>query len=300
MSEIGLIGVGLMGTTLARRLLAAGHGVVGYDVDPARREALRSLGGVAAASVGEVARRCPRSLIAVLTMAQVEEVVEGEDGLMAQGADGGDRIAICTATCEPDRIEALAQRAGQRGLALIDAPVSGTSQQVLKGEGFGLIAGDEAAVAAAEDILSVIYPRRTYTGPAGSATKTKLAINHILGLNRVALAEGLVFAERLGLEPRRFLEVARQSAAYSQIMDVKGGKMVEGDFAPVSKVTQHLKDVRIMLAEAQRRGQQLPLLSVLRELLEACERHGEGERDNAITIEEIRRRRCPPPQGGDA
>jgi 3-hydroxyisobutyrate dehydrogenase-like beta-hydroxyacid dehydrogenase len=263
---------------------------VGYDVDVGRREQLKRMGGEPVGSIAEVAERSPRTLIAVLTMAQVETVVEGDGGLLAHGVDGGSRIAICTATCEPDRIEQLAARAAARGLAFLDAPVSGTSQQVLKGDGYGLIGGDAAAMDKADDILAVIYPRRTRTGAAGSATKTKLAINHILGLNRIALAEGLVFAERLGLETRNFLDVARQSAAYSQVMDTKGGKMVEGDFTPVSKVSQHLKDVRTMLEEARRRGQQLPLVSVLIDVLEACERRGDGERDNAIMIEEIRRR----------
>lgn len=84
--------------------------------------------------------------------------------------------------------------------------------------------------------------------------------------------------------------MARKSAAYSQIMDIKGDKMVEGDFSPVSKVSQHLKDVKTMLNEARQRHQQLPLLAVLADILQACEKRGDGERDNAITIEEIRRR----------
>ena len=108
----------------------------------------------------------------------------------------------------------------------------------------------------------------------------------------MALAEGLVFAETLGLDLESFLMAARQSAAYSQIMDIKGGKMITGDFAPVSKVSQHLKDVRTMLGEAKKRGQTLPFLSVLADVLTACERHGDGERDNAITIDEIRRRKA--------
>ncbi len=288
--SVGLIGIGLMGNALARRLRDAGYQVVGFDVDAAKREALVKLGGEAVDSVAAVARRCPHVLIAVMTMAQVEQVVEGPGGLIEAGDGAAQRIAMCTSTCEPDRIEALAARAAPRGLAFLDTPVSGTSQQVLRGDGYGLIAGDKAAAEAAAPILQVIYPRYQFVGPAGDATKTKLAINHILGLNRVALAEGLVFAQRLGLDLREFLKAARQSAAYSQIMDVKGDKMVEGDFAPVSKVSQHLKDVKTMLNEARQRGQQLPLLSVLADILQACEGHGDGERDNAITIEEIRRR----------
>lgn len=288
---VGLIGIGLMGTALTRRLLDAGYQVIGFDVADAKREEFRGLGGTPVDSVAEVARQCQYYLIAVMTMGQVEEVVEGAEGLIESGNSDLSRVAMCTATCEPDRIETLAARAATRGLAFLDAPVSGASQQVLRGEGYGLIGGDVAAIEAVDKIFDVIYPQRQNVGPAGAATKTKLAINHILGLNRVALAEGLVFAERLGLDLRTFLGVARKSAAYSQIMDVKGDKMVAGDFTPVSKVSQHLKDVRVMVSEAKRRGQHLPLAAILVDVLEACERHGDGDRDNAISIEEIRRRK---------
>jgi 3-hydroxyisobutyrate dehydrogenase-like beta-hydroxyacid dehydrogenase len=286
---VGLLGIGLMGSALARRLLHAGYQVIGFDVDRGKCAELKKLGGSAVGSVAEVARRCPLYLIAVMTVGQVEDVVEGKDGLLA-GSASPSRIALCTSTCEPGRIAALAERAAARGLAFIDAPVSGTSQQVLNGDGFGLIAGDEKAIERAKPVLDVVYPRRRFVGVAGSATKTKLAINHILGLNRVALAEGLVFAESLGLNLHDFLAAARESAAYSQIMDVKGAKMIARDFSPVGKISQHLKDVKTMLGEAARRGQGLPFLELLSEVLEACERHGDSERDNSITIEEIRRR----------
>jgi 3-hydroxyisobutyrate dehydrogenase-like beta-hydroxyacid dehydrogenase len=288
--DVGLIGIGLMGTVLARRLLDAGDRVIGFDIAPARREELKRMGGEPVESIAEVARRCQIYLIAVMTIDQVEEVIEGKGGLIEACNANTLRIALCTSTCEPDRIEALAARAAARGLAFLDTPVSGTSQQVLRGDGYGLIAGNQKAAEAAAPVLNVIYPRNQFLGPAGAGTKTKLAINHILGLNRVALAEGLVFAETLGLDLQNFLAAARQSAAYSQIMDIKGDKMVEGDFTPVSKVSQHLKDVRTMLASAAKQGQALPFLALLADVLEACERHGDGERDNAITIEEIRRR----------
>src|ERR1019366_6949792 len=106
---VGLIG--LMGTALARRLLDAGYRVIGFDITPARRDALRAMGGEPAASVAAVAAQCQRTLIAVMTTTQVEQVVEGKDGLIEAGDAKVSRIAMCTATCEPDRIEALAARA---------------------------------------------------------------------------------------------------------------------------------------------------------------------------------------------
>jgi 3-hydroxyisobutyrate dehydrogenase-like beta-hydroxyacid dehydrogenase len=127
----------------------------------------------------------------------------------------------------------------------------------------------------------------------GDGGRAKLAVNLILGLNRLALGEGLAFAERMGLDPKAFLAVAKGSACYSQVMDIKGGKMLKRDFAPEGRVKQHLKDVQLMLELGERLGQQLPTLQVHRDVLEACVRAGEADLDNSIVIEEIRRRRRP-------
>jgi 3-hydroxyisobutyrate dehydrogenase-like beta-hydroxyacid dehydrogenase len=139
--------------------------------------------------------------------------------------------------------------------------------------------------------LDAICPRRYYIGAAGSGSRAKLAVNLILGLNRGALAEGLAFAARLGLEPAAFLEVAKGSAAYSQVMDVKGAMMARRDYAkPQSRVDQSLKDFKLMLAQAQAAGQPLPFAQVYAELLGDCIAHGEGDWDNAAILEAIRRR----------
>jgi 3-hydroxyisobutyrate dehydrogenase-like beta-hydroxyacid dehydrogenase len=140
-------------------------------------------------------------------------------------------------------------------------------------------------------VLEALFPRRFHIGKAGDGGRAKLAINLILGLNRLALAEGLVFAERLGLDPRAFLDVAKASAAYSQAMDIKGRKMVERDFKPEGFVHQSLKDFTLMRELAAKLGQDLPALELNRSLLEACLAAGEGDYDNAAVIEEIRRRR---------
>ena len=296
MDPVGLVGIGLMGTALARRLRTAGFPVVGFDTDPAKRRALAEIGGQGAESILSVGQACPVILIAVLTTDQVEQVVEGPGGLLSLPPTAEPRVALCFATCDPGRLAALAERAERNGLILLDTPVSGTSEQVLRGDGLGLIAGDAAAIARVEAVLDALVPRRFFIGPAGDGSKAKLAVNLVLGLNRLALAEGLVFAERLGLELSAFLDVARSSAAHSQIMDVKGDKMIAGDWAPHGKIAQHLKDVRIMLAEAERLGQQLPLGEVLADILQSCMEHGEGERDNCASIEEVRRRRMPAAQ----
>jgi 3-hydroxyisobutyrate dehydrogenase-like beta-hydroxyacid dehydrogenase len=287
-NPVGLVGIGLLGQALAHRLLQSGFAVVGFDVDPAKTAALAKLGGVPAASIADLARRCDAIVLAVFNTDQVEEVVEREL-LPALGA-GSRRVVLCASTCDPDRIAALGARVAARGLRLLEAPVSGSSGQVARGEGVGLIGGDHQVAAEMEPILRALFPTYFHIGGIGDGGRAKLAINLILGLNRLAVAEGLIFAERVGLDPEAFLEVARASAAYSQVMDVKGSKMIRGEFAPEGRVTQHLKDVHLLLEQAERVGQELPLLQVHADVLEACVRQGEGELDNSIVINEIRRR----------
>ena len=289
--QIGIVGCGLMGSALAERLLGAGYGVVGFDIDAAKLGKLQALGGIAAALPSAVACQCDALFLAVFNTAQVEEVVEREL-LPALGA-GSDRILLCASTCDPDRIAALARRIEPHRLHLLDTPISGTSEQVRQGRGVALVSGDAGKLAEVADVLSAVFASHFYMGPAGNAGRTKLAINLILGLNRLALAEGLVFAERMGLEPARFLDVARQAASYSQVMDTKGPKMVRGDFAPEGRARQTLKDVELMLAQARQLGQALPLATLNAEILDACVRHGEGDQDNSVVIREIRRRVAP-------
>ena len=287
--SVGLIGIGLMGEAFARRLIGAGIAVVGYDVDPARTAHLATLGGQPAASIAEAAQRCEAILLAVFSTDQVEQVVE-EDILPAVG-EGSGKVVLCASTCDPDRIAALGARLAKRGLALLETPVSGTSEQVRRGQGVGLIGGDAEIAARVAPVLAALFQSYVHVGGVGDGGRAKLAVNLILGLNRLALAEGLVFAERLGLDPKAFLPIARASAAYSQVMDTKGPKMLARDFAPEGRVRQTLKDARLMLDQARRRGQRLPLLEVHADVLEACVRAGDGDRDNSIVIAEIARRR---------
>jgi putative dehydrogenase len=280
---VGIIGLGLMGEVYARRLMAAGFSVMGFDVDPGKNQRLAQIDG-RAGSLADIARDCDPIVLAVFNTDQVEDVVEHA---LLPAASG--KIVLCTSTCDPDRIAALADKVGDR-LRFLETPVSGASEQVRHGDGVGLIGGDEKIAADAAPVLDALFPKRFHIGKAGDGGRAKLAVNHILALNRLALAEGLVCAARLGLDPAAFLEVARNSAAASQIMDSKGAKMINGDFAPEGRVRQSLKDTYLILDQARKAGQKLPLLEVYADVLEACMRHGEGEQDNSIVINEIRRR----------
>ncbi len=285
---IGLVGIGLVGTALAEHLLARGFGVVGFDVDPARCEKLERLGGRAVSGPAEVAAGAGRVVLSLMTTQIVREVVEGPGGLLQ--ADPPPKFVIDTTTGDPDQTAALAERLARRGVMFLDATISGSSQQIRDRQAVFMVGGDRAAFDACADLLAALAERVFYLGGAGSGSKAKLASNLILGLNRLVLAEGLVFAERLGLELEPFLELLKVSPAYSAAMHVKGRKMLTGDFAPVSRIAQHRKDVGIILACARRLGQELPLSRTHLEILERSIEAGDGELDTAAVISEIRRR----------
>jgi len=226
----------------------------------------------------------------------VLDVVEGPAGILQ--AARPPCLIIDTTTGDPQDAEGLAGRLAARGVGYLDATISGSSAQVRARTATFLVGGQPEHLDSARDLLAAVSDRVFHLGPPGAGSRAKLASNLVLGLNRLALAEGLVFAECLGLDLARFLDVLRQSAAYSAAMDTKGPRMLGGDFAPEARLRQHLKDVELMLAQAAACGQELPLTSAHRALLARAVAAGDGELDNAAVIRQLRRqRRAPPPEG---
>lgn len=283
--RIGLIGLGLMGGALAHRLIGAGYSVLGYDIDADKTQLVPGL--EAAASVDEISKRCRRIVLAVYDTGQVESVVAELEAARRPV------LLLCATTVEPRRIALLAARAARYGITLIEAPITGTSAEIETGRGVGLLAGPKESVTLATDLLEVFCPQWFHMGSLGSAAKAALAINLVMQLNRAALAEGLVFAERLGLSPAAFLEALRSSPAGSQVMAVKGEKMVRREYSPQLPVThtlatQSLKDAQFILETAHRLGQHLPMMEVNAALLAATIAQGGTRRDSAAVIEAIR------------
>ena len=287
-SPVAVIGLGLMGEVYARRLLDARIPVIGYDIDPSKRDRLAAIGGRSVDSIAELAKPARCIIIAVFNTDEVEDVIEQH--LLPALGEGSKKIVLCMSTCDPEKVSALAERVTPRGIHYLDVPVSGTSEQVRRGEGVALVGGDVAILAEVKPLLDILFARSFHVGKIGDGGRAKLAVNLILGLNRLALAEGLVFAERMGLDPAAFLEVARGSASYSQVMDTKGPKMVRGDFSPEGRARQTLKDVHLMLSQAMALGQRLNMLEVHEDVLQACVCAGEADMDNSVIIREVRRR----------
>jgi len=286
-TPVGIIGLGLMGTALAQRLAGAGIAVMGFDIDTNRRDAFRDESRKVAVSASDLAGQSHAIVIAVYDGAQIEALLGELENSAARPA------LICTTTCAPNEIERIAARVANAGFAFVEAPISGTSAEVKNGTATALVAGETDAIEALDALLVVLCPRRTCVGNIGDASRTKLAINLILQNNRAALAEGIVFAERLGLDGRAFLAAARQSAAYSRVMDSKGEKMVSRDFRPQSHIAQTLKDAELILHEARQRGLHLAVTEAQAGLLRAAIALEGPERDSAAIIEAIRQRPSP-------
>jgi 3-hydroxyisobutyrate dehydrogenase len=247
---------------------------------------LKANGGGLATSLRDLIGRCRAIVIAVYDGEQVKTVLGEIESETAHARP----VVICTTTCAPDDIIRIAGRAASAGMRFVEAPISGTSAEVRDGTAAALVAGEAEAIDAADALLAILCPRRVRVGKIGDASRTKLAINLVLQNNRAALAEGIVFAERLGLDGRAFLEAAGASAAYSGVMDTKGLKMLTRDFRPQSHISQTLKDAELILEQARCHGLHLPVTAVQTDLLRAAIALEGPNSDSSAVIEAIRRR----------
>ena len=288
-SSIGIVGLGLVGQALAGRLLAAGFEVTGFDLRAEARAALEAVGGTAGGSARDVGAASGCVVLAVFDSKDVVAVLEGADGLLSQGHRV--HTLVDCSTGDPETLARLAERLARRGIAFIEGPLSGSSQQIAAGEATQLLGGEAAAIAAVDTVLQALAPRRIHVGAAGMAARAKLATNLVLGLNRAALAEGMAFAETLGLAPETFLALVLATPARSAAAEAKGEMMVRGDFTPQSRIRQHLKDVELMLAAAAQAGQPLPLSQAHAALMRGAIDAGDGDLDNAAIIQQLRRAR---------
>ena len=279
---IGLIGLGLMGSAIAERLIATDHPVVGWDIAAAARARHSKLGGIAAGNAREIFTHCNCILLSLPDSKITRAVLRDAAGFLNQS-----HVIADTTTGSPSDAIALSRQLAKQGTLYLDATISGNSDQVRRGEVLVMVGGDKTAYARCKKLFATFAAHTIYTGNAGSAAQMKLVTNLVLGLNRAALAEGLVFARALKLDGQQALEILRRSMAYSRIMDVKGEKMLRGDFKPQARLSQHHKDVRLMLAAAAQARTKLPLSETHHKILTAAEAAGLGQLDNSAIIRVI-------------
>ena len=269
-----------MGAAFAQRLQAAGWKVIGYDLAPTCRRRARKLGVQLAQDNMDVFNRCDYVLLSLPTLRETKTVLREVRRVLRPS-----HLLLDTTTGEPKQTVAIHRRLTKQRVLYLDTTISGNSEQVVAGDDvLTMVGGDAVAFAAARGLLKALTTRVRHVGPAGSGARMKLVTNLVLGLNRAVFAEGLCFAERLGFSRRAAFEVLLASKAYSAIMDTKGEKMVTEDFTPQARLSQHLKDVRLMLSAARSAHFKLPFTRVHRQLLEAAECLGLGALDNSALI----------------
>lgn len=277
MDTVGVIGLGLMGSALAGRFRGGGLRVVGFDPRDEFWQRLAAIGGEPATSARDVFAAAE---VVVLSLPNSDVVAAVVDEVRPTK---GTRI-IDTTTGDPDATAELGRRLAADGVEYLDATLTGSSRHAEAGELVVTAGGPAGVFRDCEGLFRLFARQWFHVGPWGSGARTKLVVNLVLGLNRAVLAEGLAFARACGLDPAAVLDVLRSGVAYSRVMDTKGRKMIAGDFAPEAKLSQHLKDVRLILAAARRAGAAVPLSELHELLLAGLEQRGFGEADNSAVI----------------
>jgi len=286
MKRIAVVGVGLLGSAVASRLLEGGFEVVGYDSLPDQVARLAPRGLLAATSVKDAAAGADAIFTILPTPESVEAAILSPGGLLE--AMPRSAILLQMSTISPALTRRLADAVASAGRGFLDTPMSGTSAMVERGDCTIFVGGEAARLEACRPVLAAIGRRAVHIGPAGSASLAKLATNLLVALNTAALAEALVLGEKGGLAPGALLDLLKDSAAASKMVDVRGPLMVEGRFEPQMKLDLFLKDLRLMLEEGQRLGVALPLTSLTQQLCTATVAGGRGGEDLAALITTLR------------
>ena len=273
---VGIIGVGLLGSAIAERLSHSGRQVHGYDPNP-----IADIPVEFHTSAVDVFAFCDTIFFSLPT-SRVATAVVGEVHEQIRPA----HIVIDTTTGAPEEMIGISAKLQSRGANYVEANVAGSSDLLRRNEAGLFVAGDEDVVVRLGALLDDVSSHHFYLGMIGNGSRFKLVHNLILGLHRAVLAEGLQFAESLGFDSGQTLSLLQKTPAVSGVMSTKGRRMVERSYGePQARVTQHLKDVRLMLAEAERSGARVPFLELHRDLLEALVGRGLGAADTSAIME---------------
>jgi 3-hydroxyisobutyrate dehydrogenase len=287
MRPVGFVGLGNMGGPMALNLLKHGFALVVHDIDRAKLEPLRARGAVVAESAEGVAAAADRVICMVETTAQAETVITGERGFV-HGTKAG-HIVICMSTIDPFVARRLAETLRARGVAMLDAPVSGGTERAASGT-LSIIAGGEAATfEACRDLFKAMGTNLFHVGPLGHGLAMKLVNNMLIQVNRVAVAEALVLGVKAGLDPRMIYDVVRVSTGTSFAFETGVPKILARDFSPGGTVDITYKDQELETAFAKQLGVPLLLANVTQQLYQMARAAGYNKEDGLAVIKVLER-----------
>ncbi len=263
-TKVGFIGLGIMGRSMAAHILKAGYELHVYNRTRSKTDDLIAQGAISEESPGDLAAVCDVVITIVGYPADVEEVYLGLDGLLAHARPGA--VLVDMTTSSPALARRIANEAADKGVAVLDAPVSGGDVGAREGKLAIMTGGDEAAFEAVKPLLATMGGTIVLMGGPGAGQHTKMANQIAIASTMMAVCESLAYAEATGVDPERLLGVIGTGAASSFLLNGLGPKIVARDFAPGFFVHHFVKDMSIALEEAERMKLDLPGLSLAREL----------------------------------
>jgi 3-hydroxyisobutyrate dehydrogenase/2-hydroxy-3-oxopropionate reductase len=287
-TAVGVLGIGRMGSSMARALAAAGFEVICWNRTSAAAEALATeLGGRAVGRPADVAAVADVCVSMLADPPAVEAVFQGADGLLAGARPGN--VLVDSSTVPPSTIRAFETDARAAGAGLLDAPVSGSVALAESGTLTIMVGGDVADVERARPVLDALARTVFHVGPLGSGAAMKLAVNAVIfGLNQ-ALAEALVLAEAAGIERGVAYDVLAASAVGAPYVGYKRAAFLEPDATPVAfSLDLAAKDLRLIAEAAQAVGVPMPQAIANLEAIQAASAGGRGGRDFSTVAEHLR------------
>ncbi len=288
MTEVGFVGLGIMGAPMASNLVKAGFDVVGYDPVPKGVERLVEAGGRAAASIAEAVGTADVVVTMLPDSPQVEQVALGRDGVLDHARSG--ILYIDTSSISPEVSRRVSKTARERNVRPLDAPVSGGEAGAVEGSLSIMVGGEPADFAAARPVLDVVGATVVHVGGDGAGQTVKAANQLVVAGVIELVAEAIVLLEACDVDVKAALDVLAGGLAGNKILDRKRASMLARDFRPGFRVDLHHKDLGIMLATAREAGVSLPLGGLVAQLMAALRARGGGSLDHSallLLVEEL-------------
>ena len=285
---VGFIGLGIMGRPMARHILQAGYPLVVHSRSRPPIDALIALGARAAATPAELAAQCEVVITCLPDDATVERIwLTGENAALPAMRTGA--LGIDMGTTAPSLTQRLADAARERGVAFLDAPVTGGQWGAEAGTLTIMVGGDPDAFQRALPIFQTMGKKVVYVGASGSGQRMKLANQIAVAVGTLAVAEALLFAEQAGLDLHLTVEMLSSGAAGSWAMENLGKRIAQGDFQPGFMVKLLQKDLAILMDEAQRTGAPLLGTALVQQLYRGLEHTGDDSLGTQALILALRR-----------
>lgn len=285
--SVGYLGMGIMGSAMAGRLIDAGFPTTVWNRSRDKCAALEAKGAKVADTARSVIESCDITFACTSDPASAREVVFGENGVLA-GITAGKRF-IDMSTVDEETVREIGAAIVAKGGRFLEAPVSGSKGPALQGQLVILAGGDRALQEEAQACLDVIGKRTFFLGEVGTGARMKLVINMVMGINMVALCEGLAVGTRAGLKGEDIMEVIKEGAIASPLYGLKGPKVLAGDYAPNFPLKHQQKDVHLALGLGHKLGQAMPLAAAANEAFKAARSMGKGDEDFSAVFEAVRR-----------